>query len=185
MRSGWKIFPSAGFFFVPKSHQWVDALFCSSPVRGDPVTSSPAVLFTNRFYIRSLRALGCIPIASAFRTRGPCRRGRIAIGEIVCVVFLKASWERRGVLFCVASRLRIDRRAPQMRMWSGLDMDQLMGAIFLFQAVDSSQSFRSASATPSRFAFATLKPRAADCRDHALSRELLKLGEFCFSSGLH
>src|SRR5882724_5947796 len=172
--------PRGGFLLVPNHISWVDALVlqlaCPRPIR---------YVIDQQYYHKPilhpiLRALGCIPI-SIRHSHAAVRAAaeRIADGEIVCV-FPEGQLERRGVLLRLHRGYELIARhanAQVVPVW----LDQLWGSIFSFQGGRFFTKFPKRIRYPVTIAFG--KPLKAEAADVATMREeLLKLGEFCFSS---
>src|SRR5213594_3745139 len=172
--------PSGGFLLVPNHISWVDALVlqlaCPRPIR---------YVIDQAYYHRPilhpiLRALGCIPI-NIRHSHAAVRAAaeKIADGEIVCV-FPEGQLERRGVLLRLHRGYELIARhanAQVVPVW----LDQLWGSIFSFQGGRFFTKFPKRIRYPVTIAFG--KPLKAEAADVATMREeLLKLGEFCFSS---
>src|SRR5881409_2345362 len=172
--------PGGGFLLVPNHITWVDALLlqfaCPRPIR---------YVIDQAYYHRPilhpiLRALGCIPI-NIRHSHAAVRAAaeKIADGEIVCV-FPEGQLERTGTLLRLQRGYELIARhanAQVVPVW----LDQLWGSIFSFQGGRFFTKFPKRIRYPVTIAFG--KPLKAEAADVATMREeLLKLGEFCFSS---
>jgi len=178
--TGLENLPSGGFLLVPNHISWVDALVlqlaCPRPIR----YVIDQAYYHKRILHTILRALGCIPI-NIRHSHAAVRAAaeRIADGEIVCV-FPEGQLERRGVLLRLHRGYELIARhanAQVVPVW----LDQLWGSIFSFQGGRFFTKFPKRIRYPVTIAFG--KPLKAEAADVATMREeLLKLGEFCFSS---
>src|SRR5881409_1596039 len=172
--------PDGGFLLVPNHISWVDALVlqlaCPRPIR---------YVIDQEYYHKRvlhpiLRALGCIPI-NIRHSHAAVRAAaeKIADGEIVCV-FPEGQLERTGTLLRLQRGYELIARhanAQVVPVW----LDQLWGSIFSFQGGRFFTKFPKRIRYPVTIAFG--KPLKAEAADIATMREeLLKLGEFCFSS---
>src|SRR5881628_2098469 len=172
--------PRGGFLLVPNHITWVDALLlqfaCPRPIR---------YVIDQAYYHRPilhpiLRALGCIPI-NIRHSHAAVRAAaeKVAEGEIVCV-FPEGQLERTGTLLRLQRGYELIARhadAQAVPVW----LDQLWGSIFSFQGGRFFTKFPKRIRYPVTIAFG--KPLKAEAADVATMREeLLKLGEFCFSS---
>src|SRR5437867_4095253 len=172
--------PTGGFLLVPNHISWVDALVlqlaCPRPIR----YVIDQEYFNKPLLHPFLRALGCIPINirhSHQAVRGAAEK--VAEGEIVCV-FPEGQLERTGTLLRLHRGYELIARhanAQVVPVW----LDQLWGSIFSFQGGRFFTKFPKRIRYPVTIAFG--KPLKAEAADVATMREeLLKLGEFCFSS---
>src|SRR5881409_3996489 len=172
--------PGGGFLLVPNHITWVDALLlqlaCPRPIR---------YVIDQAYYHRPilhpiLRALGCIPINIRHSHQAVrAAAEKVAEGEIVCV-FPEGQLERTGTLLRLQRGYELIARhanAQVVPVW----LDQLWGSIFSFQGGRFFTKFPKRIRYPVTIAFG--KPLKAEAADIATMREeLLKLGEFCFSS---
>src|SRR6266536_3353267 len=172
--------PKGGFLLLPNHITWVDAIIlqlaCPRPIR---------YVIDQEFYRKPilhpfLRLLRCIPIDtrhshSAIRAATE----KIAEGEIVCL-FPEGQLERAGTLLRLRRGYELIARhanAAVVPVW----LDQLWGSIFSFQGGRFFTKLPKRIPYPVTVAFG--KPLKAEAADIATVREeLLKLGEFCFST---
>ena len=172
--------PAGGFLLVPNHITWVDALIlqlaCPRPIR---------YVIDQEYYHKPilhpiLRTIGCIPISKR-QSHAAVRAAaeKIAEGEIVCV-FPEGQLERRGVLLRLQRGFELIARhgnAEVVPVW----LDQLWGSIFSFQGGRFFTKFPKRIPYTVTIAFGKpLKPQEADVA--TVREELLKLGQFCFSS---
>src|SRR5881409_199754 len=172
--------PGGGFLLVPNHITWVDALLlqlaCPRPIRYviDEEYYDQPILYP------LLSTLGCIPI-NIRHSRSAIRAAteKIAEGEIVCL-FPEGQLERTGTLLRLQRGYELIARhanAQVVPVW----LDQLWGSIFSFQGGRFFTKLPRRIPYPVTIAFG--KPLKAEAADNATVREeLLKLGEFCFSS---
>src|SRR5881397_2611957 len=172
--------PEDGFLLLPNHISWVDALVlqlaCPRPIR---------YIIDQEYYHKPilhpfLRVLGCIPINTRHSHQAVrAAAEKIADGEIVCV-FPEGQLERRGTLLRLRRGYELIARhanAQVVPVW----LDQLWGSIFSFQGGRFFTKFPKRFPYPVTIAFGeSLKAEAADVA--TMREELLKLGEFCFSS---
>src|SRR6266536_801779 len=172
--------PAGGFLLVPNHISWVDALVlqlaCPRPIR----YVIDQEYFHKPLLHPFLRALGCIPI-NIRHSHAAVRDAaeKIADGEIVCV-FPEGQLERTGTLLRLQRGYELIARHANARVvpvW----LDQLWGSIFSFQGGRFFTKMPKRIPYPVTVAFG--KPLKAEAADIATVREeLLKLGEFCFST---
>jgi acyl-[acyl-carrier-protein]-phospholipid O-acyltransferase / long-chain-fatty-acid--[acyl-carrier-protein] ligase len=172
--------PQGGFLLLPNHITWVDAivlsLACPRPIR----FIIDEGVYRNRVLYPFLHAIGCIPI-TARKAKDGMREAiaRIQAGEIVCL-FPEGELSRSGSLLRLRRGYEIIARqaeAPVVPVY----LDQLWGSIFSFQGGRFFTKWP--RSLPYRVTVALGEPLPADDADIATVREqLLKLGEFCYSS---
>src|SRR5438876_3313239 len=172
--------PDGGFLLVPNHISWVDALVlqlaCPRPIR----YVIDQEYFHKPLLHPFLRALGCIPINIRHSHQAVrAAAEEVAEGEIVCV-FPEGQLERTGTLLRLQRGYELIARHANARVvpvW----LDQLWGSIFSFQGGKFFTKFPKRIPYPVTITFG--KPLKGEAADVATMREeLLKLGEFCFSS---
>src|SRR5437660_1822982 len=172
--------PKGGFLLLPNHITWVDAivlqLACPRPIR---------YIIDQEFYHKPmlrpfLRPVGCIPI-DVRHARSAIRgaREQIAAGEIFCL-FPEGQLTRSGTLLRLRRGYELiaqHANATVVPVW----LDRLWGSIFSFQGGKFFAKWP--KEWPYRVTVAFGKPLDAQAADIATIREeLLKLGEFCYSS---
>src|SRR6266545_7176026 len=177
---GTECLPNGGFLLLPNHITWVDAivlqLACPRPIR---------YIIDQEFYRKPilhpfLRAVRCIPIDTRHpRSAIRAAAEQIAAGEIVCL-FPEGQLTRSGTLLRLRRGYQLithHAKAPVVPAW----LDQLWGSIFSFQGGRFFTKMPKRIPYPVTVAFG--KPLKAEAADIATVREeLLKLGEFCFST---
>src|SRR5438270_7218767 len=177
---GLEYLPEGGFLLLPNHITWVDALVlqfaCPRPIR---------YIIDQEFYHKPtlrpfLRTVGCIPIDTR-HSRSAIRAAteRLAAGEIVCL-FPEGQLTRSGTLLRLRRGYELiaqHANAPVVPVW----LDRLWGSIFSFQGGKFFTKWP--KEIPYRVTVAFGKPLDAQAADIPTVREeLLKLGEFCYSS---
>src|SRR5438270_1335484 len=177
---GLRNLPAGGFLLLPNHISWVDAivlqLACPRPIR---------YIIDQEFYRKPmlhpfLKTAGCIPIDTR-HSRSAIRAAteRLAAGEIVCL-FPEGQLTRSGTLLRLRRGYELiaqHANAPVVPVW----LDRLWGSIFSFQGGKFFAKWP--KEWPYRVTVAFGKPLDAQAADIPTVREeLLKLGEFCYSS---